>query len=175
MKVSKKAILMWGAGYMLKPVGIAVLISWFAIGNLYLYTAPQKNLGNFLENSVILEKWIFLGLSVILFFLVFSAVSGALYKYWSINYELEDVDLKIIRGFYQKEESYIPYKNIQNIEIKMSAGERFWGLVTILIYTSAVGDKSNPDLAEGYIDGLKYNNAVALKDELLKRIHPVSQ
>ncbi len=161
---------MWVISRLLKPVGIAVLISWFVIGNLYLYMVPQKNLGNFLENIVVLEKWIFLGLSVVLTFLIFSAISGALYRYWSINYELEDAALKIIRGFYQKEESYIPYKNIQNIEIKMSAGERFWGLATILIYTSAVGDKNNPDLAEGYIEGLKYNNAIALKDELLKRI-----
>ena len=164
---------MWAVSHLLKPVGIAVLISWFAIGNLYLYMAPQKNLGNFLENIVVLEKWIFLGLSVVLTFLIFSAISGALYRYWSINYELEDAALKIIRGFYQKEESYIPYKNIQNIEIKMSAGERFWGLATILIYTSATGNTDNPDLAEGYIDGLRYNNAVALKDELLKRISPV--
>ena len=166
---------MWAVSRLLKPVGIAVLISWFAIGNLYLYMVPQKNLGNFLENIVVLEKWIFLGLSVILVFLIFSAISGALHRYWSINYELEDAALKIIRGFYQKEESYIPYKNIQNIEIKMSAGERFWGLASILIYTSAGGDKDNPDLAEGYIDGLRYNNAVALKDELLKRISPVAQ
>ncbi len=170
MRVSKKTIWMWAVSRLLKPVGIAVLISWFAIGNLYLYMVPQKNLGNFLENIVVLEKWIFLGLSVVLIFLIFSAISGALYRYWSINYELEDAALKIIRGFYQKEESYIPYKNIQNIEIKMSAGERFWGLASILIYTSAAGDSSNPDLAEGYIEGLKYNNAVALKDELLRRI-----
>lgn len=170
MKVSKRAIWMWAVNRLLKPVGLTVSISWFIIGDLYLYMAPQKNLGNLLESMVFLEKWLFLGLSVILAFLIFSATSGAFYKYWSISYELEDIALKIIKGFYQKQESYIPYKNIQNIDIKMSAGERFWGLATILIYTSAVGDKTNPGLAEGYIEGVRYNNAVALKDELLKRI-----
>ncbi len=70
MRISKKAILMWVASYMLKPVGIAVLISWFAIGNLYLYTAP-RNLGDFLGNIVVLGGWLFLGLSIILAFLIF--------------------------------------------------------------------------------------------------------
>jgi len=164
---------MWVVSRLLKPVGIAVLISWFAVGNLYLYMTPKNNLGNFLENIVVLGKWLFLGLSVVLVFLIFSAVSEAFYKYWSLSYELEDVALKIVKGVYKKQESYIPYKNIQNIEIKMSGGERFWGLATILIFTSAVGDKNNPDLAEGYISGLKYDAAVALKDELLKRVNPV--
>ncbi len=170
MKASKKAILMWSAGYIFKPVGIAVLIFWFALGNLYLYAAPQKNLGNFLKKLIALDKWTFLGLSVILLFIILSAVGKASRRYWSVKYELEDTALKIIRGLYQKEESYIPYKNIQNIEIKMSAGERFWGLATILIHTSAAGEKINPNLAEGYIDGLKYDDAVILKDELLKKI-----
>ncbi len=170
MRASKRAIWMWAVNHLLKPIGITILISWFAIGSLYLYMAPQKNLGNFLENIVVLEKWIFIGLSVVLAFLIFSAVSGALYRYWSINYELEDAALKIIRGFYKKEESYIPYKNIESIDIRVGSNERLWGLASILIFTSGAGDKSNPDLAEGYIDGLKYKNAVALKDELLRRM-----
>ena len=170
MRVSKRAIWIWSVSRLLKPAGLMVLISWFAVGNLYVYMAPQKNLGDFLENFVVLGKWFFLGFSVVLVFLIFSAVSGALYRYWSLNYELEDADLKIVRGFYQKEESYIPYKNIQSVDIRMGGGEKFWGLASVLVFTSAAGDKSNPDLAEGYIEGLKYNNAVVLKNELLKRI-----
>ncbi len=161
---------MWAVSRLLKPVGMAVLISWFAIGNLYLYMAPQKNLGDFLGNIVVLEKWIFLGLSVVLVFLIFSAISGALYRYWSINYELEESALKIAKGVYKKEESFIPFKNIESIDIRVGSAERFWGLSSLLIFTSGVGDKNNPGSAEGYIEGLRYNDAVALKDELLKRI-----
>jgi len=170
MKVSKRAIWMWVVSRLFKPSGIVVFVLWFIAGDLWLYFGPQENLGQIVERAITVDRWFFFGLSVLVLFFAFSAASGALRKYWSINYELEETALKIVRGFYQKEESYIPYKNIQNIDIKMSAGERFWGLATILIYTSAVGDKSNPELAEGYIDGLRYNNAVALKDELLKRI-----
>ena len=170
MKVSKKAIAMWGTGYLLNPIGIAVLIFWFISGNLYLYLAPQKNLSNVLVNTVALSKWVFLGLSAVLVFLLLSAFSKAFYRFKSVDYELEDAAFKIMRGFYKKEELYIPYKNIQNIEITMSAGERFWGLATVLIHTSAAGNTNNPDLAEGFVDGIKYKSAVILKDELLKRI-----
>lgn len=159
----------------MKPVGIVVLLSWFISGNVFLYFAPQNNSDGLLATAIIADKWIFLGLSLVLAFLIFSAASQAFYDYLSFSYELSDGSLKIVRGFYQKKEAYIPYKNIERIDIEMSAGERFFGLAAVLIFTSTVGDESNPESAEGYIKGLHYNDAVALKDELLKKTNPGEQ
>lgn len=170
MKVSKKAIWMWFAESLTKSPALAVLFFWFVSGAGFIYFVPQKNLGKILETALMLDKWIFLGFSLILAFLIFSAVSSAFYKYWSLSYKLEEAAIKIVKGAYKKEESYIPYKNIQSVDIRVSAKERFWGLASVLVFTSAVGDKNNPDSAEGYIEGLKYNEAIVLKDELLKRI-----
>lgn len=175
MKVSKKAVWMWAIGNLMKPSGIVILVSWFLSGDFFLYFAPQNNLSELLKTALIADKWIFLSLSAVLAFLIFSAISQAYYKRLSFSYELGDESLKIIRGFYQKKETYIPYKNIQRVDIEMSAGERFWGLAAVLVFTATVGDKSNPESAEGYIIGLRYDDAVALKDELLKKSNLMEQ
>ena len=171
---------MWATNNFANKIGIAVAIFWFISGVAFLYLAPQSPLENkFLlgqdldkiyKIGVVFDKWLFLGFSIVLVFLILSAASSAFYKRWSLNYELEESALKIVKGVYKKEESYIPYKNIESIDIRVGSDERLWGLASILIFTSGAGDKNNPELAEGYIDGLKYKNAVILKDELLKRI-----
>lgn len=170
MRVSKKAIWMWLVGNLMKPVCIIIFIFWFILGNVFLYFSPQNNLSDILKTAVIIDKWIFLGLLVILFFLIFSAISKAFYERLSLSYELGDQSLKIVRGFYQKKETFIPYKNIQSVDIEMSANERVWGLATVLVFTATVGDRSNPESADGYVKGLRYTDAVALKDELLRRM-----
>lgn len=166
--------------FLTKPAALTILFFWFISGAAFLYLAsqsPLKNkflLGQDLDKiykiGVVFDKWLFLGFSIVLVSLILSAVSSAFYKRWSLSYEVEESALKIVKGVYKKEESYIPYKNIENIDIRVGSDERLWGLASILIFTSGAGDKSNPDLAEGYIDGLKYADAVALKDELLKRM-----
>ncbi len=161
---------MWSLSNLMKPAGIAVLLFWFISGNVFLYFAPQNNLGGLVVTAIVADKWIFIGLSAVLAFMIFFAVSRAFYEYLSFSYELSEGSLKIVKGLYQKKEAYIPYKNIQRVDIEMSASERFWGLAAVLVFTSTVGDESNPESAEGYIKGLHYNDAVALKDELLKRM-----
>lgn len=161
---------MWLTEFLTKPIGLSILGFWFLSGILFLYFSPQKNLAKIYEIILVLDKWLFLGFSIVLVFLILSAVSNAFYKYWSLSYELEEVAVKIVKGAYKKEESYIPYKNIESIDIRVGSGERLWGLASILIFTSGAGDKNNPASAEGYIEGLKYDDAVVLKDELLKKI-----
>ncbi|MDO8676708.1 MAG: PH domain-containing protein [Candidatus Azambacteria bacterium] len=179
-RVSKKAIWMWLAEFLAKPIALAILFFWFISGAAFLYLAFQSPLENkFLlgqdldkiyKIGVIFDKWLFLGFSISLVFLILSAASNAFYKYWSLSYELEESAFKIVKGVYKKEESFIPYKNVESIDIRVGSAERFFGLSSLLIFTSGAGDKNNPDSAEGYIEGLKYDEAVILKDELLKRI-----
>ncbi|MBI2635216.1 MAG: PH domain-containing protein [Parcubacteria group bacterium] len=179
-RVSKKAVWMWFAEFLAKPIALAILVFWFISGAAFLYLSPQSPLENkFLlgqdldkiyKIGVIFDKWLFLGFSVGLVFLILSAVSNAFYKYWSISYEPEELALKIVKGVYKKEETFIPYKNVESIDIRVGSAERFFGLSSLLIFTSGVGDKNNPGLAEGYIEGLNYNNAVVLKNKLLEKI-----
>lgn len=161
---------MWTLGQLTKPMGVVIIIFWFLSGCLFIYLAPQQNLGKILGTVLILDKWIFLGLLIVLAFLIFSAVTAAIYRRISLSYELEESAIKTVKGVYKKEESYIPYKSIESIDIRISSAERFWGLASLLIFTSGVGDSNNPASAEGYIEGLKYDDAVSLKDELLRRM-----
>jgi membrane protein YdbS with pleckstrin-like domain len=169
-RVSKKAIAMWIIRYLTTWKSLAILVSWFILGDLWLYFGPQQNLKQIISYAIIVDKWIFIGLSVVLTFLIFSAVSNAFYKYWSLGYSMEASDLKIVKGIIMKHENYIPYRNIDSIDIRVGSAQRLWGLASILIFTPGAHDKENPDSAEGYIEGLKYDDAVVLKDELLKRM-----
>jgi len=111
------------------------------------------------------------GSAVIMFSLVLFDLFDAILKHTLFAYELEPDSIKIISGLIKKQESYIPYKNIQSVDIQVTGSEYVWGLADVLIFTSGVGDKRNPDSAEGFIEGLLYNNAVALKDELFRRMN----
>lgn len=171
---------MWLIEFLTKPAALAVLFFLFISGATFLYfmyQSPLENkfllgydLGKFYKIGIILDKQLFLGFSIVFIFLIFSALSNAFYKYWSLSYKAEERALKIVSGVYKKEESYIPYTSIESIDIRVGSLERFLGLSNLLIFTSGIGDKNNPDSVEGYIEGLKYDNAVALKDELLKRM-----
>lgn len=170
-RVSKKAVLMWTARSMTKWLGLAVLILWFVSGDVWLYFGPQKNLSGIMNNAIAIDRWIFFGLSIVLLFLIFSSISNAFYKYWSIGYATEESDLKIVKGFIIKHETYIPYQNIDSVDIHVGSTERLWGLASILVFTAGAQDKENPEAAAGYLEGLKYDNAVVLKDELLQKIN----
>lgn len=162
---------MWTVRSMAKRPNLIGLILWFLSGNAWLYFGPQKNLNGFANNAVMIDKWIFLGLSIVLVFLIISAVSNAFYKFWSISYAMEDSDLKIVKGFITKHETYIPYKNIDSVDVRVGSAERLWGLASILVFTAGAQDKENPEAAAGYLEGLTYNDAVALKDNLLQKIN----
>ena len=107
LRVSKKVIWMWLAEFLTKPLALAVLFFWFISGAAFLYLFGQ-DLDKIYKIGVVLDKWLFLGFSTVLAFLILSAVSSAFYKYWSLSYELGDTAVKVVKGFYEKKESYIP-------------------------------------------------------------------
>ncbi len=169
-KVSKKAIGMWALRSLGSKASVWILVLWFVLGDAWIYfEARQEGLAQIWRYFLVADQWLVVGLSVAVVFLIFSAVSGAFYKYLSTEYGTENSDFKIVKGIIVKHENYIPYRNIDSVDIRVGAAQRMWGLASILIFTPGANDKENPEAAEGYIEGIKYEDAIALKDELLKR------
>lgn len=165
---SKRAILMWTFGSFTKPVA-TVTIGLF-IFYLIVYFAIGSTAGGLFQTVRAAGVYIIGGLGAAVVFLFLSFFSNAWLKYFGQYYELEPDSLKVVEGILEQRESYIPYANIENVDIKITVAEQIWGLSDVMVYTAAPSGKENPKEAEGYIAGLKYRDAIALKDELLRRM-----
>lgn len=78
--------------------------------------------------------------------------------------------LKIKRGFLNKEEVSIPYRQIQDVDIKRDLSFQMMGLSRIMILTAGHEDQSaTDDDSEGILPALDKDLAEWLQAELLKR------
>ena len=108
-----------------------------------------------------------------LLFIVAFAIS--LFIAWLIysNYKfcLGDDSLKIKRGVLNKEEVAIPYRQIQDVDIKRDLSFQMMGLSRIVILTAGheEGEKPGDDDTEGVLPALDKDLAEWLQAELLKR------
>ena len=85
---------------------------------------------------------------------------------------LDEYALKIRRGIIGKEEIAIPYRQIQDVDIEQSIGDRMWGVARLVILTAGREDEKNPDAgteSEGIFPALARDLAESLQAELLKR------
>ena len=177
MRASKKAILMWFTGGLARRRVFIVFVLLILAAAAFLYLKGLTTLNILYFGEILFWPYarlliflLALGLSVALLFFVLRAAGDALLKHAAFSYELQPEAIKIVTGIFGKKESYLPYKNIQSVDVRVSGREYIWGLADVLIFTPGEGGENNPAKAEGYIEGLRYQDAVALKDELLKKI-----
>jgi uncharacterized membrane protein YdbT with pleckstrin-like domain len=102
-----------------------------------------------------------LGISLFVAWLVYSR-----YKFC-----LGDDSLKIKRGVLEKEEVAIPYRQIQDVDIRRDIAFQMLGLSRIVILTAGHEEDEKPgdDDTEGILPALDKNLAEWLQAELLKR------
>ena len=105
-------------------------------------------------------------------FLITAATSFAYAWMIYINYvfSMADDSFKIKRGFLNKTENAIPYRQIQNVDIERSFTFQMLGLSRLIILTAGQEDKhSNDEESEGIIPAIDQKLAEWLQTELLKR------
>jgi uncharacterized membrane protein YdbT with pleckstrin-like domain len=95
-------------------------------------------------------------------------------KYLNYRYILDDTALEIQQGILFKETVSIPYRQIQNVDIKRSVLYRIFGLSSVFILTAGredinSGDGSND--SEGIIPIIDKDHAESLREILLGRTH----
>ncbi len=97
--------------------------------------------------------------------------------YRNSGFLLAEDALRIRRGVFTKQETAIPYRQIQNIDIERTITQQIAGLSRLVIYTasrdevSAEGDDSKKGVQhdEGVIPSIDREVAERLRAELLKR------
>lgn len=108
-------------------------------------------------------------------FLFCVALAGAILAGWLvyINYKffLGEDALKIKRGILSKEEIAIPYRQIQDVNIRRDVSFMMFGLSKIIIQSAGRGDRGGDDSSEseGTLPAIDKDLAEKLQEELLKR------
>lgn len=112
-------------------------------------------------------SWVVLAFAVIALLAAFITTK---LSYRSYGFTLTPDAIKIRRGVFTSEEFAIPYRQIQNIEIERTLGQRAVGLSRVIILTAAEEDADNAkDDPEGVLPSVDREVASALQDELLRR------
>ncbi|HEY9480650.1 MAG TPA: PH domain-containing protein [Candidatus Paceibacterota bacterium] len=94
--------------------------------------------------------------------------SGLVYR--TTAFMLTSDAFKLKRGVFKNEEFAIPYRQIQNVEISRTIGQRILGLARFEIETA--GEENEPedkDEFEGVISAMDAKVAEVLRDELIRR------
>jgi uncharacterized membrane protein YdbT with pleckstrin-like domain len=115
-----------------------------------------------------MAAWIALALFVVVFAITI-LIAWLVYK--NYKYCLGDDSLKIKRGILNKEEVAIPYRQIQDVDLRRDLTFQMIGLSQIVILTAGhdTDEKPGDDDTEGILPALDKDLAEWLQAELLKR------
>jgi putative membrane protein len=144
---------------------LLLAIALFVLGQQSFLAATQ--VGN-LVGYTMMAAWIALALFVAVFAITI-LIAWLIYK----NYKfcLGDDSLKIKRGILNKEEVAIPYRQIQDVDLKRDISFQILGLSRIIIITAGheADEKPGDDDTEGILPALDKDLAEWMQAELLKR------
>lgn len=143
---------------------LLIAIALFVLrGQLFLARTPMGNLQPYAG----MAAWIVFALFVVTF-LITLLFTWLIYK--NYKFSLGDDALKIKKGVLNKEETAIPYRQIQNVDLERDLSFQMLGLSRIVILTAGEEDtKPGPDESEGILPALDKDLAEWLQAELLRR------
>ena len=100
------------------------------------------------------------------------AVGIASLDYYSYFFVLDENALRIKKGFFNKSETSIPYRQIQDVDLEQSLVQQLLGVSRLAILTAG-HDDSDPenknDNSEASLPIIDKNRAEEIREELLKR------
>jgi putative membrane protein len=144
---------------------LLLAIALFVIGQQpFLATTPVGNLTGY----TMMGAWIALVLYVVVFSITL-LVAWLIYN--NYKYCLGDDSLKVKRGILNKEEVAIPYRQIQDVDLRRDLTFQMIGLSQIVILTAGHDEDEKPgdDDTEGILPALDKDLAEWLQAELLRR------
>lgn len=144
---------------------LLLTIAFFVLsGQTFLVATPVGNIAG----DVFLAAWICAGAFIVVFGITLFA-SWLIYK--NYKYSLGDDSLKIKRGILNKEEVAIPYRQIQDVDLRRDLSFQMMGLSQVVIITAGHDEDEKPgdEDTEGILPALDKDLAEWLQAELLRR------
>jgi uncharacterized membrane protein YdbT with pleckstrin-like domain len=122
-----------------------------------------------------LDVFLFWGILISFGFLIFAillALCLGTIDYFTYSFVLDENALRIKRGILNVEETSIPYRQIQDVDIERPVLYQMLGASRLVILTAGQSDKSDDDFqdeSEGTLPAIRKDLAESLREELLKR------
>ncbi len=139
---------------------VTLFLSYISIG-FYLFALQSLDNYSTIYTNTILFALIWTALVFIVAF-IWARLSVANY-----GYELSEDGFKKESGILAKRYVAIPYSKVQNIDIYRSVVDRLLGLSTLIIQTAGI---SGQVMSEGLLPGLSAQEAVKVREEILKKV-----
>lgn len=145
-------------------IGYLLLLAFVMIpmGSILWLTITELNLQ--------ISALVLFGVIMPFMFFVFMGMMYAWsYLVWHFyRYNLSQDTFNKEYGVIMKRYVSIPYARIQNVDVQRTLLDRFFGLSTIFIQTAGASGIVG---SEGVLPGISKDQAFALKEELLKKVH----
>jgi uncharacterized membrane protein YdbT with pleckstrin-like domain len=120
----------------------------------------RKNLGNISIHAIFL---------LVLYVIILAIRSW--YEYASHQFMLDEFSIHIRKGIFNRQETAIPYRQIQDVSLKESYTQRMFGVVELSVFTAGHDNpESKMDESSGaFFPLIDHSYATELQQELLKR------
>lgn len=151
-------------------VGILLLVVSFFISSTKGALVTKMALIIPLTTSLTSANFLVNGLFVLSVLLVLFGVVTSWINYISCKYTLDENALSIRRGILNKKEVFIPYRQIENINIDQTLNFKMMGISKLTIETAG-GDNNNGGEPEGVFEVIDSKIAKSIREYILQRMN----
>ena len=153
---------------------IIVLVLWIIV-SVIMFINPISDLSLSPSSANVINAvlgFLFLGLMALFFLLLLAGVLYAYIRYISYKFKLDDNSFRIMQGILNKEETSIPYRQIQDVDLERPFLYQIIGVARVAILTSGHNDSNEEgtkgDYSEAGIPVITKSRAESIREELLK-------
>jgi len=157
------------------PIGLAALVISIFISSIKVAMVLKLAFFVSLSTSAMIVNYFINGLFLISALLIIYGIIVSYINYTSCQYYLGENAFSITKGFFNKKEVSIPYKQIQNINIEQSFQFKMLGVCKLVILTAGNDNNNQNGEAEGVFDVIDFKVATNIKESILQKtnIQPV--
>lgn len=120
------------------------------------------------DYAILIMSYILMAMFTISVLIIALSLLLSWIKYISCDFVLDENALNIRRGFFNKKEVSIPYRQVQNINIEQSFRYKMMGLSRLIILTD--GDREDNQMNhDGVFDVIDHEFAKNIRDFILQR------
>ncbi|MEI7688828.1 MAG: PH domain-containing protein [Candidatus Nomurabacteria bacterium] len=148
--------------------GIFLLVVSFIISSLKGVMVAKMALAIPLTTSLSIANFLVNGLFIISILLIIFGILMSWINYISCEYALDENAISIRRGIFNKKEVFIPYRQIENINIDQTFNFKMMGVSKLIIETAG-NDGNNGGDPEGVFDVIDSNVATSIREFILQR------
>ena len=149
-------------------IGIFLLVISFIISSMKGAVVTKMDLLIPLTVSLTIVGYLVSGLFIASTLLILFGIVMSFINYISCEYTLDENSISIRRGIFNKKEVFIPYRQIENINIDQTFNFKMMGVSKLTIETAG-SDSNNGGDPEGVFDVIDSKVANSIRETILQR------